>query len=108
MGLSTGIVSVYFCISSIHFGAKRQSPHHSPVMPLFNALTVPFPLPYSRHARVCIDDFHWGIPALPGPAADRQIYSALVWRRTGRLDYLHVVFPNVAVGGLRLCAFHLT
>src|SRR6476646_5013455 len=61
-----------------------------------------------RHAGVCVDDFYRGLPALPGAASDCEVHPAVVWRRAGGLDDLHVVFPGIAAGRLRLCAFPLT
>ena len=61
----------------------------------------------SRHVRLRADDFYRGIFAFPSPAADRQIHPAVVRRRDRRLDDLHVVLPDAAVGRLRLRAFYL-
>ena len=61
----------------------------------------------SRRAGFRTDNFYRGIFALPGAAADWQIHPAVVWRRTGGLDDLPVVFSDAVAGRVRLCAFHL-
>src|SRR5436309_2237370 len=54
------------------------------------------------HADLCANHFYRSIPALPGAAADREIYPSLVRRRSGSLDHVHVVLSSGAAGWLRL------
>jgi len=62
---------------------------------------------HSRHAGFCTDNFHWSIPAFPGPAFDRQVHPAVVWRWNRNLDGLPVVFPGTPAGRLCLRTFQL-
>src|SRR5258706_6795425 len=55
----------------------------------------------------CAHDFSRLLPSLSGPAADREIYSALVWRRTRRMDHLHAFLSGLPPGGLCLRASEL-
>src|ERR1035437_6316873 len=56
----------------------------------------------SAHAAVRVDDFYGRLSAVSGAAAHSQVHPPLVRRRPRRVDHLHVVFPGVAAGGLRL------
>ena len=58
----------------------------------------------ASHGRFCPDDIRWRVSSFPGSAPHRQIHPPLVRGKPGGLDDLHVVFPGVAVGRLRVCA----
>ena len=49
--------------------------------------------------------FRQRIFALSSSAVDKQVYLAVVWRKSGRLDDGHAVLPVHVVLGLRLLAF---
>ena len=78
-----------------------SKPHHALAFQSLNTLCHPF-----LNGRIRADDFYRSIPALPGAAPYREIYPAVVWRRAGGLDDLHVVLPGAAAGGLCLRALH--
>jgi len=61
--------------------------------------------PIGFHSRVRPDDFSRRLSAVPSPAAHRQIHSAVVRRRTGSVDHVHVIFSDPAAGRICLCAF---
>jgi len=60
------------------------------------------PPPSATYGSFCAYDFHRGVSPVSGPAADREVHSAVVWRRPGGLDDVPVVLPDAAARGLRV------
>src|SRR5258708_7007345 len=57
-----------------------------------------------RYDPVLLSYFSECLLAVPGAAHDGQVRCAVVRRRSGSLDELHVVFPGTAAGRIRLRA----
>ena len=60
---------------------------------------------FSRHhpedAGICAHDFSRSVPAFSGPATDREVFAAVVWRRSRRVDDLPALF-SISIGW-RVC-----
>src|SRR6516165_5045743 len=92
-------VSIAIALCVIHRRSRRSYPNvKQDIGQCWRYCDEPSPL---LDVCLCRGDASGRVSVVSGPAANRQVYSALVRGRAGSMDDLHVVLPTRAVR--RIC-----